>query len=79
MVIPSWRFECLNYEIYYTCYVAAINGYLSIAGSWTRVSRVRAEYPNELDYNGCHFVISLNPLELAKQTSLESLIYLQAR
>ena len=24
----------------------------SVAGTWTRVSRVRAEYPNQLDYNG---------------------------
>ena len=26
--------------------------YVSIAGSWTRVARVKAEYPNQLDYNG---------------------------
>ena len=57
-----------NYEIFYTCYVAAINGYLSIAGSWTRLYRVRAEYPNQLDYNGCYFVMSLNLLSLAKQS-----------
>ena len=25
---------------------------VSVAGTWTRVSRVRAEYPNHLDYNG---------------------------
>ena len=25
---------------------------ISVAGTWTRVSRVRAEYPNQLDYNG---------------------------
>ena len=37
--------------------VAAMNGYLSIAGSWTRVSRVRAEYPNQLDYNGCQVTV----------------------
>jgi hypothetical protein len=24
----------------------------SVAGTWTRVSRVRAEYPDQLDYNG---------------------------
>ena len=24
----------------------------SVAGTWTRVFRVRAEYPNQLDYNG---------------------------
>ena len=27
-------------------------GQNSVAGTWTRVSRVRAEYPNQLDYNG---------------------------
>ena len=25
----------------------------SVAGNRTRVSRVRAKYPNQLDYNGC--------------------------
>nr|PNR37322.1 hypothetical protein PHYPA_020430 [Physcomitrium patens] len=25
----------------------------SVAGTRTRVARVRAEYPNHLDYNGC--------------------------
>ena len=68
MVIPSWRFECLNYEIFYTWYVAAINGYLSIAGSLTRASRVRAGYPNQLDYNGGHFVMSLD-LQLMSHVS----------
>ena len=31
-----------------------LNSFLfrSVAGTWTRVSRVRAEYPNQLDYNG---------------------------
>ena len=29
---------------------------LSVAGTWTRVSRVRAEYPNQLDYNGWCFL-----------------------
>ena len=24
----------------------------SVAGTWTRVFRVRAEYPDQLDYNG---------------------------
>lgn len=26
---------------------------ISVAGTWTRVFRVRAEYPNHLDSNGC--------------------------
>ena len=26
--------------------------HVSIAGTWTRVARVKAEYPNQLDYNG---------------------------
>lgn len=30
----------------------------SVAGTRTRVSRVRAEYPNQLDYNGCVLGIS---------------------
>ena len=25
---------------------------ISVAGTWTRVFRVRAEYPDQLDYNG---------------------------
>ena len=29
----------------------------SNAGSWTRVSRVKAEYPNQLDYNGTYSAI----------------------
>ena len=28
--------------------------HVSNAGSWTRVSRVKAEYPNQLDYNGTY-------------------------
>ena len=31
---------------------------ISVAGTWTRVSRVRAEYPNQLDYNGWCFLSS---------------------
>ena len=31
--------------MFYTWYVSEIVGYLSIAGSLARVSRVRAEYP----------------------------------
>ena len=34
----------------------------SVAGTWTRVSRVRAEYPNQLDYNG--FVIYVSSMSL---------------
>ena len=32
---------------------------VSNAGSWTRVSRVKAEYPNQLDYNGTYSTINL--------------------
>jgi hypothetical protein len=28
----------------------------SVAGTRTRVFRVRAEYPDQLDYNGLHFI-----------------------
>ena len=34
----------------------------SVAGTWTRVSRVRAEYPNQLDYNGPLFFLSMSKL-----------------
>ena len=34
----------------------------SVAGTWTRVFRVRAEYPDQLDYNG--FVVDNETLHL---------------
>ena len=34
--------------------------HVSNAGSWTRVSRVKAEYPNQLDYNGTYILPNLN-------------------
>ena len=41
-------------------YVSEVEYYQhSIAGSWTRVSRVRAEYPNQLDYNGSRWTHAL--------------------
>ena len=41
------------------------------------VSRMRAEYPNQLDYNGCHLLPSLNLLSFAKQIKWEWAIKLQ--
>jgi hypothetical protein len=34
----------------------------SVAGTRTRVSRVRAEYPNQLDYNGYILSLSFIPI-----------------
>lgn len=31
---------------------------ISVAGTRTRVSRVRAEYPNHLDYNGSLYTVT---------------------
>ena len=31
----------------------------SVAGTWTRVFRVRAEYPDQLDYNGLVIIFSI--------------------
>ena len=33
---------------------------ISVAGTWTRVSRVRAEYPDQLDYNGFAWKVKSN-------------------
>ena len=30
--------------------------HVSIAGTWTRVARVKAEYPNQLEYNGLDII-----------------------
>ena len=40
-------------------------------------SRVRAGYPNQLDYNGGHFVMSLDFLSITKQIKSEWVIKLQ--
>ena len=41
-------------------YFTAWNGILSATGTRTRVARVRAEYPNQLDYSGCGAEIGCN-------------------
>ena len=65
-----WKFHKLLYPVHiqsYGFYVFSAHSEFaraackktknSVAGTRTRVSRVRAEYPNQLDYNGCCAVV----------------------